>query len=70
MKKCKVLNCESNAGQMKKGFCNYHYKVDYDLKQINNPKKVIKQNNPSHKKELRAKISGSSQSLFFQIGIY
>lgn len=66
MKKCKVLNCESNAGQMKKGFCNYHYKVDYDLKQINNPKKVIKQNNPSHKKELRTKLSGSSQSLFFQ----
>lgn len=39
MKKCKVVNCESNVGKMKKGFCNYHYKVDYDLKQANKPKK-------------------------------
>ena len=33
MKKCKDVNCESNVGKMKKGFCNYHYKVDYDLLQ-------------------------------------
>lgn len=65
MKTCKIQDCKNEKGFAKKGFCDFHYKINYDLNKPNQPKPI---KNPkvykSKVKEKRNNLTGETQVSF------
>ena len=65
MKLCKIQDCDQPIGFAKKGFCNFHYKINYDLNKSNQPKPIKKTKvSKSKVKEKRNNLTGETQGSF------